>query len=80
MEGTGLIIVLFIVSFAIYFLPTWIAGGRNHHQQNAIMVLNLFLGWTFVGWVVALVWAVSAINKAQQPSKAPKAPPGWEDK
>jgi hypothetical protein len=44
--------------FAIYFLPFLIAFIRNHIDSLAIFVLNLFLGWTFFGWVVALVWAV----------------------
>ena len=40
-----------------YFFPT-IVGCRKRNS-GAIFVLNLFLGWTFVGWVVALVWAVT---------------------
>jgi len=47
---------------AIYFLPTIVAGVRGHHNRGAIALLNLFLGWTFLGWVAALVWA--ATNKA----------------
>ena len=39
----------------VYFLPTFMA--RAHRQRNAIAALNLLLGWTFVGWVVAFVWA-----------------------
>ena len=65
-------IVLLIVSFAIYFLPAWVAGSRNHHNQMAILALNFFLGWTFVGWVIALVWALTEVNKAQQQSKVSK--------
>ena len=63
---TGALVTLAIL-FLLYFVPTWIAGARNHHNQYAILALNLFLGWTFVGWVVALVWALTAVNKAQQP-------------
>ena len=42
-----------------YFIPTIVAKVRHKENINAIFVLNLFLGWTIVGWVVALVWAVS---------------------
>ena len=45
--------------FAIYFLPGLIGLVRGHHNGNAITALNLFLGWTFVGWVVALCWALT---------------------
>jgi hypothetical protein len=41
----------------IYFLPTYF--GRNKRNVGAIFALNLFLGWTLIGWVLALVWAVS---------------------
>jgi hypothetical protein len=48
--------------FAIYFLPFLIALIRNHIDSTAIFVLNLFLGWTFFGWVIALVWAVKKFD------------------
>jgi ABC-type sugar transport system permease subunit len=38
-----------------YFLPTIV--GIRRRNRSAIFVLNLFLGWALVGWVVALVWA-----------------------
>jgi len=41
----------------IYFLPTII--GWKKRNIASIMLLNLFLGWTFVGWVIAIVWAAS---------------------
>lgn len=47
--------LLFII-FA-YFIPTVVAVVGRHRQAGAIGVLNVFLGWTVVGWVVALVWA-----------------------
>ena len=50
--------VLIIIALLIYFFPTMVAG--RHHNSGAIFVLNLLLGWTFVGWVVALVWACTA--------------------
>lgn len=46
-----------IVISLLYFLPTLIAEIRGKVNASAIFVLNLFLGWTFIGWVVSLVWA-----------------------
>lgn len=43
--------------FCIYFLPAII--GNKKKNNTAIFVLNLFLGWTFIGWVIALVWATT---------------------
>ena len=45
------------LSLAIYFIPTLVAFERLRRNRGAIFVLNLFLGWTLVGWVAALVWA-----------------------
>jgi hypothetical protein len=40
-----------------YFLPTMIALWREHPRAWAIYAINFLLGWTCIGWVVALVWA-----------------------
>jgi len=42
----------------LYFLPAFI--GRDKRDAAGIFLLNLFLGWTVIGWVIALIWAVSA--------------------
>lgn len=42
----------------LYFLPTIQALTARKKNWGSIAVLNLFLGWTFIGWVVALTWAV----------------------
>jgi hypothetical protein len=51
------LILIFLV--ALYFLPTIIAAFREHSQFLPILLLDVFLGWTLVGWVVALVWSVT---------------------
>lgn len=43
----------------IYFIPAWIAEIRNNPSTTAIFVVNLFLGWSLIGWVIALIWALS---------------------
>jgi len=52
------VVVLIVASIAWYFLPLWLAISRKHEHVEAIFALNLLAGWTFVGWVVALVWAL----------------------
>ena len=44
----------------IYFLPTVIAWGNKNFMQ--VLVLNLFLGWSVLGWVVALVMSFKNEN------------------
>jgi hypothetical protein len=42
----------------LYFLPAII--GRDKRDAAGIFLLNLFLGWTVIGWVIALIWACAA--------------------
>ena len=56
------LLFLGILFLALYFLPATIASARGHHNRLAIWVLNLFLGWTALGWIAALVWAFTAVR------------------
>jgi hypothetical protein len=84
--GAGLLafLIVALISLGVYFLPTIIAVVGTHHNAGAIFVLNLFLGWTFLGWVIALVWACTRsdprfpsrqVVHVQQPQQVPVAPP-----
>jgi hypothetical protein len=46
-------------SFALLFLPTLVATSRRHPNTLPIFLVNFFLGWTFIGWVVSFIWACS---------------------
>jgi len=53
-------LLLFIVGYmCLYPLPSLIAYLRGHRNFAGITCLNLLLGWTFIGWVVSLVWALT---------------------
>ncbi len=45
----------FLLAVFIYLIPSLVAALRSHPRRWSIFMLNLFLGWTVVGWVVALV-------------------------
>jgi hypothetical protein len=62
--GLGALIFLLIVACA-YFAPTIVASARHHHNLGSIIVINLLLGWTFIGWVVALAMSLSATPPAR---------------
>jgi hypothetical protein len=62
MGGVIFLVVAGSIGLLFYFIPSMVAALRNHPNGNAIFVLNLFAGWTFVGWVVAIVWACTAIE------------------
>lgn len=48
----------FLVAPALYMLPTYEGWIRKQPNLTAIALVNILLGWTLVGWVVALVWGV----------------------
>lgn len=56
-------VIFFIFSLLIYFLPSMIAEAKKKKNRAAISVLNFFLGWTMIGWVIALIWAVMEDDK-----------------
>jgi hypothetical protein len=57
---------LFLLFLCAYMMPTIIALSRHHRDRNAIAILNLFLGWTFVGWVIAFVWSFTATTSVDR--------------
>lgn len=50
-------LVIFGGLVALYFLPTIMAAKAESKYAGAVFVINTFLGWTIIGWVVALAWA-----------------------
>jgi hypothetical protein len=56
---------IFSLLLLLYVLPTLISFGRGHPSRFAILVLNLTLGFTGLGWIACLVWSLLNI-----PSKA----------
>ena len=60
MDDTTMILAIavgVIVGILIYFLPTIVGFKKHKLNKISIFLLNLFLGWSLVGWVIALVWA-----------------------
>jgi hypothetical protein len=55
---TILELLLVVLMFVLYFLPTLIAFLRKHKNKLAIFLLNFLLGWTVLGWVASLIWSV----------------------
>ncbi|HEX4308551.1 MAG TPA: superinfection immunity protein [Acidobacteriaceae bacterium] len=47
-----------LIGVGIYFLPSLVAVARRTHNSTGIFLLNLFLGWTGIGWLLALVLAI----------------------
>jgi hypothetical protein len=51
-------LVPFLIVLVLNFLPAVVAFARGHHHPWAILILNLLFGWTVIGWVGCLIWAL----------------------
>ncbi len=60
-EVDNRVMLLLLMPFA-YVLPSAIAEFRHVRDSNSVLVINLLLGWTVVGWVVALAMAVRTVD------------------
>ena len=49
-----------LIWFAMYWLPTIIALVRHAPSAPGIALVNFFFGWTGIGWIVCLVWALAS--------------------
>lgn len=60
------IILIAALTIFIYIIPIIVAHKRQHPSRMAITVLDIFLGWSFIGWVVALVWSCTTPPNMQK--------------
>ncbi len=67
--------IILIGLILVYFLPFMIAKKTNHPRSTPIFALNLLLGWTFIGWVVALVWSLSHPKQIMPDAAVRVSPP-----
>ncbi|RYJ38556.1 putative Immunity protein [Flavobacterium anhuiense] len=63
--GATEFLVIGIPFIVIYFLPSIIALSRKKNNGAAIIMLNFFLGWTFIGWIASLIWACTTDRETQ---------------
>jgi ABC-type sugar transport system permease subunit len=46
-----------VIGLVLYIVPILVAKKRNCKAFSGIVIVNIFLGWSLLGWVAALVWA-----------------------
>jgi hypothetical protein len=54
----GFVLVLVGAGIGAYFMPLMVALARKVPNLGSIAVINVFAGWTVIGWVAALAMAV----------------------
>jgi hypothetical protein len=63
--STGAYSLLTIFILLFYFVPVIVGAIRKVPNVGSVFVINLFLGWTFIGWVVALAMAARTAPAAE---------------
>jgi hypothetical protein len=66
-------LVLLVIVALVYLLPTGFAMYRDCRSTVWIALVDVFLGWTILGWFAAMGWA--AAGKVREPAHAMSAPP-----
>ena len=73
--GTSLDFVIWVLIIVVYFVPALVAKQRDTENVEAIFLVNLVFGWTVLGWIAGLIWAIveevkvkSAIDSSYAPT------------
>lgn len=61
-NGNIEIILIFLFLLASYLSSSINAWSRGHKDRKAVLALNLFLGWTAIGWIGSLIWSFTGPN------------------
>ncbi len=60
--GGPFVFIFFLI--IVYFTPAFVAKGKKDFRS--ILILNIFTGWTLIGWIGSLFWAINSEPKAIQ--------------
>lgn len=56
-----------LLGLLVYFLPALLAFAGNHRKWRQLSLVNLLLGWTVIGWIAALIWALMDSSEKGEP-------------
>jgi uncharacterized membrane protein YesL len=62
-------VIGFFICVVIYLIPTIIAYKQNSRNAMKVAFMNVLLGWTMIGYIVALIWA---LDKAAMVTPGPR--------
>lgn len=58
-----IVISIVLILITLYFIPSIIAIKKRHKDLFKILMINTFLGWTIVGWIISLVMVINKQKK-----------------
>jgi hypothetical protein len=63
--GSGALLAIILIALVVHFIPAIIGYQRGVTHAGALLLVNLLIGWTLIGWVVCLIWAIFARTQAE---------------
>lgn len=70
----GIPLAILAAAIIPYFIPSIIAFLRRHQSAVPLLLVNIFFGWTLIGWIICLVWALTG-SGSPATAVAPPPPP-----
>ena len=64
--GTIRVVIGLILCVTLVLLPSGIAVMRRHKNLIPIILVNVLLGITGIGWIVALIWSFTSNVKEKR--------------
>lgn len=58
--------LIIIAAILFYFFPSIVALSRSAPNAGSVVILNLFLGWTFIGWVISLAMSFGSTQSTHE--------------
>lgn len=58
--------LVYLAAAVVYFAPSILAENRGTANLGGVFIVNLFTGWTMIGWVVAFAWAMSGETRKEK--------------
>ncbi len=57
--------VVFVLFLSGYLMPTIVAAKAGHPNLTVIVLLNIFTGWSLLGWIVSMFWSVQVLGASR---------------
>ena len=64
-----------VLARIVYFMPGIVAGRRHTRNLTAVWVVDLALGWTVIGWIIAVAMAFVGQTQVQAHAKQRRSMP-----
>ena len=58
LRNSALGLLAMLGALAVYLAPSFIARARHHPRALEIVLVDVLLGWTAIGWGAALLWSL----------------------